>query len=71
MPCKNCVRIRDAVLLCNQCRADLELGRLVRAMSITTALYRTSKGWDYNDPRNADSTPGETPEQALRALKGE
>jgi glycyl-tRNA synthetase (class II) len=76
MDCKNCVRIRDAVLLCNQCRADLELGRLVRAMPDGCALH-------IEKEEAADTWPwftvvwgqmgkcAKTPEEALKALKGE
>ena len=72
--------IVEALVLCQQCRADLDLGRLVRAMPLGSELYHKEeekyrglvKKWRFYDfTRNGPSGQGDTPEAALRKAKGE
>jgi hypothetical protein len=60
--------------ICPQCRADLELGRLVRSMPMDKALLRGEDKYfllQYDWLGDGILDEGSTPEEALRALKGE
>lgn len=71
--CHAGLRDDDKGMICGQCRADLELGRLVRAMPVGSGLFRESSSWAYDRDviNGSDEACGETPEEALKALKGE
>lgn len=53
--------------LCEQCRADLELGRLVRKMRHTERLERGSEQWSYED-EDGFVKFAKTPEAALKEV---
>ena len=61
--------------VCPQCRADLDLGRMVRKMKDGSRLdapnpYSAIKQWRYSELEKG-YTAGDTPEAALKAAKGE
>jgi len=55
--------------LCPQCRADLELGRLVRGMPKGRALKRNVIGWTMGIGPVKVMKSGDTPEEALKGGK--
>jgi hypothetical protein len=65
--CYRGMREDDPGMLCKTCRADLELGRLVRAMPPGSKLHRHDNSWRHYDAGFSDGIKGfTTPEEALR-----
>ena len=71
--CHAGLRDNDKGMICKKCRADLELGRLVRDMQVNWDLTRDSVGWIYDcSPGGAvGSNFGDTPEEALTGKRAE
>lgn len=63
----------DEYGVCPTCRADLESGRLVRAMPVMQMLAHDDGNWFVTSfvDGNAPNYDGTTPEAALKAAKGE
>lgn len=60
--------------VCQQCRADLELGKMVRAMPVDHSIERQQNFWYVVESpmsRYVVKSDGDTPEAALKAAKGE